>query len=162
MPSDGSFGFAVLIAGRPVPEYASEGTILVESNLNTPVSYFQEVDELVNGEREVQLCPVTPYQILVHLEPHCDTSAIFVYVDGVKVSKFVMEKNQSRFVCSFVCVCVCVQEREGASEEKREKGREGGREKLKGGVSYEFIRRKVKGGGSCVYYWMAIPIALSQ
>ena len=50
MPSDGNFGFTVLIAGLPVPEYYHEGKVYVESNLWTPVSYNQRVRELAYGE----------------------------------------------------------------------------------------------------------------
>lgn len=96
MPSDGYFGFAVLIAGRPVPEYVKDGRVYVESDLNTPFSFNQETTELVCGEKEVQKTPVTPYQVLVHLAPHCETSAIFIYVDGVRVTKLMLEKGQSR------------------------------------------------------------------
>lgn len=96
MPSDTFFGFSVLIAGRPVPEYVRDGRVYVESNLSTPFSYMQQTKESVNGEMEVQKCPVTPYQVLLHLAPHCDTSAVFVYVDGVRVTKLMLEKGQSR------------------------------------------------------------------
>ena len=50
MPTDGNFGFSVLIAGLPVPEYHREGKVYVESNLWTPVSYNQRVRELAYGE----------------------------------------------------------------------------------------------------------------
>ena len=50
MPSDGNFGFSVLIAGLPVPEYHREGKVYVESNLWTPVSYNQRVREMAYGE----------------------------------------------------------------------------------------------------------------
>ena len=50
MPSDSNFGFSVLIAGLPVPEYHHEGKVYVESNLWTPVSYNQRVRELAYGE----------------------------------------------------------------------------------------------------------------
>ena len=50
MPSDGNFGFSVLIAGLPVPEYRQDGKVYVESNLWTPVSYTQRVREVVYGE----------------------------------------------------------------------------------------------------------------
>jgi len=50
MPSDGNFGFSVLIAGLPVPEYLQDGKVYVESNLWTPVSYNQRVREMVYGE----------------------------------------------------------------------------------------------------------------
>ena len=50
MPSDGNFGFTVLIAGLSVPEYHHEGKVYVESNLWTPVSYNQRVRELAYKE----------------------------------------------------------------------------------------------------------------
>ena len=93
MPCDNFFGCKVLIAGRPVPEYIHEGRVYVESNLHTPFSYNQSVKELVNGEEESQMSPVTPYQIFVHLTPHCETSALFIYVDGVRVTKMLLEEN---------------------------------------------------------------------
>lgn len=96
MPSDSFFGFSVLIAGRPVPEYAQNGRVYVESNLYTPFSYNQVMEEIANGEKEVQNTPVTPYQVFVHLAPHCETSAIFIYVDGVRVTKLLLEKGQSK------------------------------------------------------------------
>ena len=96
MPSESFFGFSVLVAGRPVPEYVHEGKVYVESNLHTPFSYNQHTEEVVNGEKEVQSCPVTPYQVFVHLAPHCESSAIFIYVDGVRVTKLLLEKGQSK------------------------------------------------------------------
>ena len=96
MPTSVSFGFSVLIAGRPVPEYVKDGRVYVESNLWTPFSYNQVTEELVNGEQEVQKCPVTPYQLFIHLAPHSQDSAIFVYVDGVQVTKMMIEKGQSK------------------------------------------------------------------
>lgn len=96
MPSDGYFGFTVLIAGRPVPEYLYDGRVYVESNLNTPFSFNQQLEEVVDGEKEVQNCPVTPYQLFIQLAPHCETSVVFVYVDGVRVTKLLLEKGQSK------------------------------------------------------------------
>lgn len=96
MPSDSFFGFSVLVAGRPVPEYVQRGRVFVESNLHTPFSYNQQTEELVNGEKEVQSTPVTPYQVFIHLAPHCEMSAIFIYVDGVRVTKLLLEKGQSK------------------------------------------------------------------
>ena len=96
MPSDSSYGCSILIAGRPVPEYVHEGKVYVESNLHTPFSYNQQTSELVNGEEEVQMTPVTPYQVFIHLAPHCETSALFIYVDGVRVTKLLLEKAQSK------------------------------------------------------------------
>ena len=96
MPSDGYFGFTVLIAGRPIPEYLHDGRVYVESNLGTPFSFNQQLEEVVDGEKEVQNCPVTPYQLFIQLAPHCETSVVFVYVDGVRVTKLLLEKGQSK------------------------------------------------------------------
>ena len=85
MPTDGNFGFSVLIAGLPVPEYTKDGHTYVESNLWTPVSYQQSVREFAYGEVEEQSWPVTPYTIRVFTEPHCTLSWFDFYVDGVKV-----------------------------------------------------------------------------
>lgn len=96
MPSDTFFGFSILIAGRPVPEYVKDGRVYVESNLYTPFSYSQKTEQLVNGEMEIESTPVTPYQLLIRLAPHCEDSAIFVYVDGVLAVKFMLEKGKSK------------------------------------------------------------------
>ena len=96
MPSDGNFAFRVLVGGRALPEYAFNGETYVESNLWTPVSYQQEVSEIVNGEKETQKFPVTPYQIVLRLGPHCDTSAFFIYVDGIQVTKVLMGKGETK------------------------------------------------------------------
>lgn len=101
MPTDGKFRFSVLVAGQSMPEYLKDGKVYVESDLYTPASYYQEVEEVANGERELQRTPVTPYKLLIHLGPLCETSAIFVYVDGVQVARFVMEKNQTRVLKGF-------------------------------------------------------------
>ncbi len=85
MPTDGNFGFSVLIAGLPVPEYTKDGHTYVESNLWTPVSYQQSIREFAYGEVEEQSWPVTPYTIRVFTEPHCTLSWFDIYVDGVKV-----------------------------------------------------------------------------
>ena len=96
MPSDGQFGFTILVGGTPVPEYRKDGRVFVESNLWTPFSYKQEVVEFVNGEKEVQSYPVTPYQLVLRVGPHCENSAFFVYVDGVQVTKLLLGKGQYR------------------------------------------------------------------
>lgn len=101
MPSDGQFGFTVLIGEFPVSEYAKDGHTYVESNLFTPFSYQQEVTELVNGEKEVQSYPVTPYQLLIRSGPNCEKSAFFVYVDGVLVTRLLLERGQYRLVNSY-------------------------------------------------------------
>ena len=102
MPSDGMFAFNVLIGGYPLPEYTHEGHVYVESNLYTPFSYDQEISELVNGEKEVQSFPVTPYQLLLRLSAEADeASAFFIYVDGVMVTKVLLEKGESRLEAFF-------------------------------------------------------------
>lgn len=98
MPSDDFFGFSVLVAGRPIPEYAKDGRVYVESNLYTPFSYYHKTEQLVNGELEIESVPVTPYQLQIRLAPHCEDSAVFVYVDGVLASKFMLEQAQSKWV----------------------------------------------------------------
>ena len=85
MPTDGNFGFSVLIADLPVPEYTKDGHTYVESNLWTPVSYQQSIREYAYGEVEEQSWPVTPYTIRVFTEPHCTLSWFDIYVDGVIV-----------------------------------------------------------------------------
>ena len=85
MPTDGCFGFSVLVAGLPVPEYTKDGETYVESNLWTPASYQMSIREFAYGEVEEQKWPVTPYTIRVCTEPHCPLSWFDVYVDGVKV-----------------------------------------------------------------------------
>ena len=87
MPTDGTFGFSVLIAGLPVPEYRKDGKVYVESNRWTPVSYQQRVREMAYGEVEEQEWPVTPYQVKIYTEPHCPQSMFDLYVDGSRVSK---------------------------------------------------------------------------
>ena len=96
MPSDDFFGLSVLIAGRPVPEYAKDGRVYVESNLYTPFSYSHKTEQLVNGETEIESVPVTPYQLQIRLASHSEDSAVFVYVDGVLASKFMMQQAQSK------------------------------------------------------------------
>ena len=96
MPTDGKFGFSVLIAGLPVPEYLKDGRYYVESNLWTPVSYKQLVRELAYGEVEEQEWPVTPYQIKVYTLPQTPLSWLHVYVDGVKVHKCALNEEESR------------------------------------------------------------------
>ena len=96
MPSDGSFAFRVLVGNVPLPEYLQNGETYVESNLWTPYSYQQEVSEYVNGEKEVQNYPVTPYKLLLKLGSHCETSAFFIYVDGVQVTKALLNKGETK------------------------------------------------------------------
>lgn len=96
MPSDNNFAFRVLVGRVPLPEYEHKGQSYVESNLWTPYSYQQETTEYVNGEKEVQNFPVTPYEILLRLGAHCETSAFFIYVDGVLVTRVLLEKGETR------------------------------------------------------------------
>ena len=96
MPNESDYGFSILVAGRPIPEYVQVGRVYVESNLHTPFSYTQQIEEQVNGEKELQMSPVTPYQVFVHLAPHCKRSALFIYVDGILVTKLLLEKAQSK------------------------------------------------------------------
>lgn len=96
MPSDGNFAFRILIGRVPQPEYVHDGSNYVESNLWTPSSYQQEISEVVDGEKEVQHFPVTPYEILLRLGRHCEASAFFIYVDGVLVTKVLLEKGETR------------------------------------------------------------------
>ena len=96
MPTDGKFGFSVLIAGLPVPEYLKDGRYYVESNLWTPVSYKQLVRELAYGEVEEQEWPVTPYQIKLYTLPHCPVSRLYVYVDGIRVYKATLSGGECR------------------------------------------------------------------
>lgn len=96
MPSDGNFAFRVLVGSRALPEYTCSGETYVESNLWTPYSYQQEVSEIVNGEKEAQKFPVTPYKLVLRLGAHCDTSAFFVYVDGTLVTKVLMGKGETK------------------------------------------------------------------
>ena len=70
MPSDGNYGFSVLVAGRTLPEYQhpkDERRILVESMLWTPVTYWLDVSEYCKFSEEVerQKWPVTPFEIRV-------------------------------------------------------------------------------------------------
>ncbi len=87
MPTDGNFSFSVVIAGLPVPEYEREGKVYIESNLYTPVSYQQQVKEMVYGEIEEQQWPVTPYQVKIQSMPHCPQSWYDVLVDGTVVGR---------------------------------------------------------------------------
>lgn len=96
MPADGNFAFRILVGSTPLPEYVHNGNSYVESNLWTPYSYQQEVCEYVNGEKEVQNFPVTPYKILLKLEAHCETSAFFIYVDGTLVTKALLHKGETK------------------------------------------------------------------
>jgi len=72
MPSDGKYGFSVLVAGKELPEYhhpTDERKILVESMLWSPVTYWLDVREYCkfSGEVEQQKWPVTPFEIKVSL-----------------------------------------------------------------------------------------------
>lgn len=70
MPSNGQFGFSVLVGGRALPEYnhPDDNTrVFVESVLWSPVSYEVTVREYCKAseEIEIQKWPVTPYEIKV-------------------------------------------------------------------------------------------------
>ena len=104
MPTDTKFSFSVLIGGRPVPEYKQNEEYMIESNLFTPYSYKQEVRELVSGELEVQEWPVTPYEVQVFLLPKMPTSWFELFIDGVKVQKFILKGGQNRYY-TYICTC---------------------------------------------------------
>ena len=55
MFSNQYFTVKVLIGGIPVPEYVKAGQNFVESNLNTPLTYKDELVEDVDGCAEKQV-----------------------------------------------------------------------------------------------------------
>ena len=70
MPSNGQFGFSVLVSGKTLPEYPhpeDKTRTLIESVLWSPVTYWMTVKEFCKAseEIEVQKWPVTPYEIKV-------------------------------------------------------------------------------------------------
>ena len=70
MPSNGKFGFSILVADKELPEYThpeDNTRVLVESILWAPVTYQLEIKEFCKSteEEEVQKWPVTPYEIKV-------------------------------------------------------------------------------------------------
>ena len=70
MPSNGQFGFSVLVGGLVLPEYhhpEDNTRVLVESILWSPVTYWLPVKEYCKAseEMETQKWPVTPYEIKV-------------------------------------------------------------------------------------------------
>lgn len=70
MPSNGKFGFSILVGDKELPEYnhpADSSRVLVESILWAPVTYWLEIKEFCkfSGEIEAQKWPVTPYEIKV-------------------------------------------------------------------------------------------------
>lgn len=70
MPSNGKFGFSILVGNKELPEYhhpEDNARVLVESILWAPVTYWLEVKEFCkfSGEIEAQKWPVTPYEIRV-------------------------------------------------------------------------------------------------
>lgn len=70
MPSNGQFGFSIIVGGKELPEYhhPDDNTrVLVESVLWTPVTYWLTVKEYckTSEEIETQKWPVTPYEIKV-------------------------------------------------------------------------------------------------
>ena len=72
MPSNGQFGFSILVGGQALPEYQhpeDNTRMLVESILWSPVTYWLSVKEYCRAseEMETQKWPVTPYEIKVRL-----------------------------------------------------------------------------------------------
>ena len=70
MPSNGKFGFSILVGNKELPEYThpeDSSRVLVESILWAPVTYWLEIKEFCkfSGEIEAQKWPVTPYEIEV-------------------------------------------------------------------------------------------------
>ena len=70
MPSNGKFGFSILVGNKELPEYnhpEDSTRVLVESILWAPVTYWLEIKEFCkfSGEIEAQKWPVTPYEIKV-------------------------------------------------------------------------------------------------
>ena len=70
MPSNGKFGFCILVGDKELPEYThpeDNTRVLVESILWAPVTYWLEIKEFCkfSGEVEAQKWPVTPYEIKV-------------------------------------------------------------------------------------------------
>ena len=70
MPSNGKFGFSILVGNKELPEYnhpEDSARVLVESILWAPVTYWLEIKEFCkfSGEIEAQKWPVTPYEIKV-------------------------------------------------------------------------------------------------
>ena len=70
MPSNGKFGFSILVGNKELPEYThpeDSSRVLVESILWAPVTYWLEIKEFCkfSGEIEAQKWPVTPYEIKV-------------------------------------------------------------------------------------------------
>ena len=70
MPTDGKFGFTVLVGEKELPEYRhphDDTRVLIESMLWTPVTYWVEMKEYSKFSEEVekQKWPVTPYEIKV-------------------------------------------------------------------------------------------------
>lgn len=81
MPSNGQFGFSVLVGNKPLPEYNhpnDSSRVLVESILWSPVTYWLPIKEYckASDEIETQKWPVTPYEIKVcfneRANPSCD------------------------------------------------------------------------------------------
>ena len=73
MPTNGKFGFTILVGNKELPEYShpeDSTRVLVESILTDgecPVTYKLEIKEFCkfSGEIEAQWWPVTPYEIKV-------------------------------------------------------------------------------------------------
>ena len=73
MPSNGKFGFSILVGNKELPEYThpeDSTRVLVESILWAPVTYQLEIKEFCkfSGEIEAQKWPVTPYEIKVRCD----------------------------------------------------------------------------------------------
>ena len=73
MPSNGKFGFSILVGNQELPEYhhpEDNARVLVESILWAPVTYWLEIKEFCkfSGEIEAQKWPVTPYEIRVRCQ----------------------------------------------------------------------------------------------
>ncbi|MCH9631682.1 MAG: hypothetical protein S4CHLAM37_17070 [Chlamydiia bacterium] len=98
MPANGKIGFSVRIGDSDIPEYHKDGQYYVESNLFTPVSYLQEVREMVYGEIEAQEWPVTPYAVKVYVsDGEKDLYySLKLFIDGVKIDSTLLRGGESQ------------------------------------------------------------------
>ncbi|KAK3589956.1 hypothetical protein CHS0354_034978 [Potamilus streckersoni] len=101
MPTCADFKFSILVGGQPIPEYEKDGTYYAESNLFTPFSYRQPVEEIVGGEVERQAWPVTPYQICIEATPQTPHCFYRVFLDGQKVESLSVKPGKIRLVKGF-------------------------------------------------------------
>ncbi|KAL3846900.1 hypothetical protein ACJMK2_017851 [Sinanodonta woodiana] len=101
MPACADFKFSILVGGQPIPEYEKDGTYYAESNLFTPFSYRQSVEEIVGEEVEKQAWPVTPYQICIEATPETSHCYYRVFLDGQKVKSLSIKPGQIRVVKGF-------------------------------------------------------------